>query len=221
MAASIPHRVNAAGRERRYCARLPFALIERLRELDPERLLYTGAKLGPGGNGPLLLTPLEPLDRLAALVPPPRTHRSRYFGVLASTAAHWKFPRRRRTTGAGHSKTVALLVSRHSGVRPLPGAASGWCRRYLPLAHLFVGRSEERLFWKWRHAPAVPRIRVEVHPKVRGCRRSAEPILAKANAYRSDREKSPPNTQRARSEVPTSLRPVSYRSEAHRTRHAS
>ena len=48
---------DRAGRERllRYCARLPFAL-ERLRELDPERLLYEGAKLGPGGNGPLLLT---------------------------------------------------------------------------------------------------------------------------------------------------------------------
>ena len=97
---------DSAGRERlRYCARLPFALVERLRELDPERLLYTGAKLGPGGNGPLLLTPLELLDRLAALVPPPRTHRSRYFGVLASTAAHWKFPRRRRMTGAGRSAT--------------------------------------------------------------------------------------------------------------------
>ena len=36
-----------------------------------------------GGNGPLLLTPLELLDRLAALVPPPRVHRHRYFGVLA------------------------------------------------------------------------------------------------------------------------------------------
>ncbi len=75
---------DRAGRERllRYCARPPFAL-DRLRELDPERLLYEGTKPGPGGNGPLLLTPLERLDRLAALVPPPRIHRHRYFGVLA------------------------------------------------------------------------------------------------------------------------------------------
>ena len=75
---------DRAGRERllRYCARPPFAL-DRLRELDPERLLYEGTKPGPGGNGPLLLTPLELLDRLAALVPPPRIHRHRYFGVLA------------------------------------------------------------------------------------------------------------------------------------------
>ena len=38
---------------------------------------------GPVGSGPQRLTPLELLDRLAALVPPPRLHRHRYFGVLA------------------------------------------------------------------------------------------------------------------------------------------
>ena len=77
---------DRAGRERllRYCARPPFAL-DRLRELDPERLLYESTKPGPGGNGSLLLTPLELLDRLAALVPPPRIHRHRYFGVPART----------------------------------------------------------------------------------------------------------------------------------------
>jgi hypothetical protein len=31
----------------------------------------------------LHLTPLELIARIAALVPPPRTHRHRYFGVLA------------------------------------------------------------------------------------------------------------------------------------------
>ncbi len=31
----------------------------------------------------LLTTPMQLLDRLAALVPPPRRHRHRYFGVLA------------------------------------------------------------------------------------------------------------------------------------------
>jgi len=75
---------DRAGRERllRYCARPPFAL-DRLRELDREHLLYDHPKPGPGGRGPQLLTPLELLDRLAALVPPPRLHRHRYFGVLA------------------------------------------------------------------------------------------------------------------------------------------
>jgi len=30
-----------------------------------------------------MLTPMQLLDRLAALIPPPRKHRHRYFGVLA------------------------------------------------------------------------------------------------------------------------------------------
>ena len=67
---------DRAGRERllRYCARPPFAL-DRLRELGPERLRYELTKLGPGGGGSLLLTPVELLDRIAALVPTPRAHR--------------------------------------------------------------------------------------------------------------------------------------------------
>jgi hypothetical protein len=75
---------DRAGRERllRYCARPPFAL-DRLRELGPERLRYEVTKPGPGGSGSLLLTPVELIDRIAALVPPPRIHRHRYFGVLA------------------------------------------------------------------------------------------------------------------------------------------
>ena len=55
----------------RYCARPPFAM---------ERLRKEGAELH--------LTPLELIDRIAALVPPPRTHRHRYFGVLAPNSPH-------------------------------------------------------------------------------------------------------------------------------------
>ena len=80
-------RIEAADRpglERllRYCARPPFAL-ERLQQRDAEHLLYEATKPGPGGSGPQILTPLELIDRLAALVPPPRVHRHRYYGVLA------------------------------------------------------------------------------------------------------------------------------------------
>ena len=98
---------DRAGRERllRYCARPPFAL-DRLRELGPERLLYKGTKPGPGGGGPLLLTPLELIERIAALVPPPRIHRHRYFGVLARTAAHRNFPRRLRMARVGPKAQV-------------------------------------------------------------------------------------------------------------------
>ena len=66
----------------RYCAR-PAVARERLREIDPGQLAYTSVKPGPGGSRSLLLTPLELLDRLAALIPPPRQHRHRYYGVLA------------------------------------------------------------------------------------------------------------------------------------------
>ncbi len=66
----------------RYCARPPFAL-ERLQQRDAEHLLYENPRSGPGGRGPQTLTPLELIDRLAALVPPPRVHRHRYYGVLA------------------------------------------------------------------------------------------------------------------------------------------
>jgi len=80
-------RIEAAdrpGRERllRYCARPPFAL-ERLQQRDAEHLLYAAGKPGPGSSGAQILTPLQLIDRLAALVPPPRVHRHRYYGVLA------------------------------------------------------------------------------------------------------------------------------------------
>ena len=83
-------------------ARPPFAL-DRLREIDPDHLLYASTKQGPGGNGPQLLTPLELLDRLAALVPPPRIHRHRYFGVLAPNS-----PLRTAVTALAPGATTAL-----------------------------------------------------------------------------------------------------------------
>jgi hypothetical protein len=59
---------DRAGRERlpQYCARPPFAL-ERLRAVDPERLLDAGTQPGPGGNGPLRPTPLELIDTASPL----------------------------------------------------------------------------------------------------------------------------------------------------------
>jgi hypothetical protein len=69
----------------RYCARPAFA-SERLEELDADRLLYHLPKPRPDGRTELLLSPLELIQRLAALVPPPRRHRHRYHGVLAPNA---------------------------------------------------------------------------------------------------------------------------------------
>jgi Putative transposase len=55
------------------------------REVDAKHLVYESVKPGAGGNvslmAHLMLTPLELIERLAALILPPR-HRHRYFGVL-------------------------------------------------------------------------------------------------------------------------------------------
>ena len=75
---------DRAGLERllRYCARPPFAL-EHLHTLDAEHLLYHNPKPRSDSPRDLALTPLELIDKIAALVPPPRAHRHRYYGVLA------------------------------------------------------------------------------------------------------------------------------------------
>ena len=59
---------------------------QRLHEIGLERLVYDHPQSSPGSGGTLIVTPLELLDRLAALVPPPRVHRHRYYGVLAPNA---------------------------------------------------------------------------------------------------------------------------------------
>ena len=69
----------------------PIACIGILRAKEGSKLVYrcakqrsepTSDKRGAKADE-LHLTPLELIDRIAALVPPPRTHRHRYFGVLA------------------------------------------------------------------------------------------------------------------------------------------
>jgi hypothetical protein len=75
---------DRAGLERllRYCARPPFAL-ERIEQVNEDRILYRLPKPQRDGRTQLTLTPLELIDHLAALIPPPRLHRHRYHGVLA------------------------------------------------------------------------------------------------------------------------------------------
>jgi Putative transposase/Transposase zinc-binding domain len=73
----------------RYCARPPFAM-ERLRK-EGATLVYRCAKQHSEPSSDkrgaradeLTLTPVELIERIAALIPPPRTHRHRYYGVLA------------------------------------------------------------------------------------------------------------------------------------------
>ena len=87
---------DRAGLERllRYCARPPFSMV-RLRKAGSE-LVYRCAKQysEPSSDkrgakaDELTLSPLELIDRIAALVPPPRSHRHRYYGVLAPNSPH-------------------------------------------------------------------------------------------------------------------------------------
>ena len=78
------------GRERlmRYGARPPLAL-DRLRRLPDGRIASRIKKLRDGRAKHRIMTPLEFLARLAAIVPPPKFPLLRYAGVLAP-ASKWR-----------------------------------------------------------------------------------------------------------------------------------
>ena len=106
-------RHDRAGLERllRYCARPPFAL-ERLEQLAHDQLVYRFPRPPPDGRTELPLTPLELIERLAALIPPPRLHRHRYHGVLAPNS-----PRRAQVAALG-SPATAAYTQRRCRTRP-------------------------------------------------------------------------------------------------------
>jgi hypothetical protein len=108
---------DRAGLERllRYCARAPFAL-ERLEPLGDNQLVYRFPKPQPDGRTELHLTPLELIERLAALIPPPRLHRLRYHGVLATNA-----PQRAQVTALARPKP-GRLTARHRATPQLAAA---------------------------------------------------------------------------------------------------
>lgn len=89
---------DRAGLERllRYCARPPFAL-HRLRPASTRvplhspdaRVIYELPRPAHDGRTVVRVSPLELIDRLARLIPPPRVHRHRYHGVFAPNAT-WR-----------------------------------------------------------------------------------------------------------------------------------
>ena len=78
---------DRAGLERlcRYVARPPLA-TGRLARVDDERLSFRLKTPWADGTTHLILSPLELIEKLAALVPPPRVNLVRYHGVLAAHA---------------------------------------------------------------------------------------------------------------------------------------
>ena len=116
---------DRAGLERllRYCARSPFAM-DRLKQRGAD-LVY---RCGKGHteplqsdkySGELVLTPLELINRIAQLVPPPRTHRHRYYGVLAPNS-----PLRAAVTAMAQAEQVVAPVV-HGCVADAACTASG------------------------------------------------------------------------------------------------
>ncbi len=80
----------------RYVARPPLA-SDRLERGPEGRLVYRLRHRWRDGTTHVLFEPLELLERLAALVPPPRFNLVRYHGVLGPAASH------RKTVVAGAS----------------------------------------------------------------------------------------------------------------------
>jgi hypothetical protein len=70
----------------RYAGRPPLA-TERLSLLPDGRLLYRLKRRWRDGTSHMIFESLELVEKLAALVPPPRFHLVRYHGVLASSAS--------------------------------------------------------------------------------------------------------------------------------------
>jgi len=98
------------GREHllRYCARPPLAL-GRMSMLPGGRIAYRIKKLRGGRAKVRVMTPVELLARLAALVPPPRHPLVRFHGVFAPRSA-WRrdvVPKPREATHEHPKKSIA------------------------------------------------------------------------------------------------------------------
>ena len=110
------------GRERlvRYAARPSFAL-GRLRELPDGRLAYR-VRWARSASGPYrIMTPLELMARLAAIVPPPRYPLLTFHGVLAP-ASRWRtlvVPRPRDApTRCGHDHDTSSSAGKAPATAP-------------------------------------------------------------------------------------------------------
>src|SRR5262245_22985506 len=117
----------------RYLLRPPLAL-ERLTESSGGLLLYQLPHPRRDGSTHLLLDPLELIEKLSVLIPPPRFHLLRFHGVLAPRAQLRAavVPRSTRDVALGAGATPVAAgapePSRVTGRTPLlggPDAAGG------------------------------------------------------------------------------------------------
>ncbi len=92
---------------------------ERLSEMADGRLLYQLRHRWKDGTTHVAFEPLELIDRLAALVPPPRFHTVRYHGVLASRSKH-----RRKVVPPAPARPAAEERARIPGCGHGPGSTT-------------------------------------------------------------------------------------------------
>ena len=85
----------------RYATRPPLA-AGRLQIIDDEQLTFRLKTPWSDGTTHLLLSPLELLEKLAALVPPPRLNLIRYQGVLAPSRSSLRSSGRPKTEAGCH-----------------------------------------------------------------------------------------------------------------------
>jgi hypothetical protein len=108
----------------RYITRPPLA-TQRLALAPNGRVIYGLKRHWRDGTSAVSFDPLTFIERLAALVPPPRAHQLAYHGVLA-TASAWRdlvVPKRARHSAA-HPPTANPRDTLGSGASPAPGAAT-------------------------------------------------------------------------------------------------
>jgi Putative transposase len=125
--------VPAHARERlehvcRYVLR-PSLALERLSESSHGQLLYELGHPRADGSTHVLLDPLELLEKLAVLVPAPRTHLLRYHGVLAPAAA-WRSLIVPRPVADGGGQASAGMMGEPAG--ELSSSAAGPARPARP-----------------------------------------------------------------------------------------
>jgi hypothetical protein len=133
---------DRAGLERllRYCARPPLAL-ERIEQVNDERVVYRLPKPRRDGRTALSLTPLELIDHLVALIPPPRLHRHRYHGVLAPNA-----PLRLAATAYGRDADPDLTHPPPVAAAPPPSPPAAAAPSHRCPAHYLWAMLLARLF---------------------------------------------------------------------------
>ena len=108
----------------RYITRPPLA-TQRLALAPNGRVIYGLKRHWRDGTSAVSFDPLTFIERLAALVPPPRAHQLAYHGVLA-TASAWRdlVVPKRALHSAAHPPTANPRDTLGSGASPAPGAAT-------------------------------------------------------------------------------------------------